>query len=117
MPAPFSPITAQRSLRLKIIVSALWTTRGPYDFDTLSSFTTSSPERGGTRKSNDFSTMRRGSSIFSILSSFLMRLCTRFAFAACALKRSMNFDSFASIACWRAYSASRRVASIARAFS
>jgi hypothetical protein len=54
------------------------------------------------RKSN-FTTRRFfGSSIFSILSSALTRLCTCAALAACALKRSMKRCSLASIACWRA---------------
>ncbi len=78
-----------------------------------SSLTTSSPERGGVRKSKRRSTMRRGgSATFSILSSFFIRLWTCAALAAWALKRSMNRLSLASIACWRAYSASRRAASI-----
>ena len=78
-----------------------------------STLTTSSPERGGARKSNVFSTMRRGGSIFSIFSSFLMRDSAPAppSRPAC-LKRSTKRISFASIACWRAYSASRRAASI-----
>jgi hypothetical protein len=40
-----------------------------------------------------------GSSIFSIFSSALTRLCTWAALAACAAKRSMKRCSLASIAC------------------
>src|ERR1019366_8045422 len=60
-----------------------------------------SPDRGGTRNSN-FTTRRvLGSSILSILSRALMRLCTCAALAAWVLNRSMKRCSLASMACWR----------------
>ena len=69
---------------------------------TPSSVATSSPERGGRRKSNRTTVRFLGSSIFSIFSSALTRLCTCAALAAWAEKRSMKRCSLASIACWRA---------------
>ena len=62
------------------------TTRRPYAFVRPSITTTCSPDRGGARKSNLTTLRRLGSSIFSILSSALTRLCTCAALAACAAK-------------------------------
>jgi len=93
------------------------TTFSPYCFATFSTLMTSSPPRAAFLKSNVFSMMRRGGSIFSIFSSFFTRLCTCAAWLARALKRSMNACSFASIACWRSYCASACFAAMARCAS
>src|ERR1700678_1068877 len=66
---------------------------------------TCSPDRGGTRNSNFTTTRFFGISIFSILSSALIRLCTWAALAACVLKRSMKRCSLASMDCCRANAA------------
>ena len=64
------------------------------------------PQYSRDPERSPFTTRRvLGSSIFSILSRALTRLCTWAALAACAAKRSMKRCSFASIACWRAYAA------------
>ena len=106
LPAPFAPITHQRSRRRIRRSRPSKTTCAPYALRTRASRATSSPERGGGGERRTRASARRfGGSTRSIFSSFFTRDCTCAAWLARALKRAMNASSLASIACWRAYCA------------
>ena len=61
LPAPFRPMTDQRSPRRIVRSTPSWITRRPYAFDTSSSTATCSPDRAGCRnsKSTTFRSLRQ----------------------------------------------------------
>ena len=95
-------MTAEQAKNIEAMTEADVTAAQFNQLAAVSTLATWSPDRGGVRKSNCTTRRFLGSSMRSILSSALIRLCTCAAFAACVWKRSMNRCSLASIACWRA---------------